>query len=240
MKPTREWLQNGYAACLWSSTYRVPPEFVPDRSEIGASGLKLIFINPRWDPNQASCGTKGDEVPFNYADQGKRDIAMITKGFDPGPKVYPVPPFFLMAPFLNSIGVVTFVLGGFLAFAASPSAGNLGGPAYNLEKWNGLVQYDADIKRIVDALAPFGQKYVDEFAQTFMALNDKNYLPQIIEKILATAKADTARMVIEEGEFNNIYWRKYSDGSLEGRLDKKWTAISSIDELRGYSPSRGV
>lgn len=58
MKPTTEWLQNGYAACLWSSTYRVPPEFVPDRSEIGASGQKLMFINPEWDPNHASCGSK--------------------------------------------------------------------------------------------------------------------------------------------------------------------------------------
>jgi hypothetical protein len=113
-------------------------------------------------------------------------------------------------------------------------------PTYDIVRWNALVQYDADIKRIVDALAPFGQKYIDEFAQAFMALNDKSYLPQIIEKILATAKADAARVVIEEGEFNNIYWRKHSDGSLEGRLDKKWTAISSIDELRTYSPSRGV
>jgi hypothetical protein len=196
MKPTSEWLQNGYASCLWSSTYHVPPEFVPDRSEIGASGSKLIFINPRWDPNHASCGTKGNEVPFDLVDQTKRDIAMITKGFDPGQKVYPVPPFFLMAPFLNSIGVITFVLGGFLAFATSPSPGNLSRPAYNLEKWNGLMQYDADIKRIADALAPFGQKYVDEFAQTFMALNDKIYLPQIVEKILATAKADAAQASI--------------------------------------------
>lgn len=113
-------------------------------------------------------------------------------------------------------------------------------PTYDLVRWNALVQYDADIKRIVDAFTPFGQKYIDEFAQAFMALNDKNYVPQIIEKILATAKAEAARVVIEEGESNNISWRKYSDGRLEGRLDKKWTAIGSIDELRRYSPSRGV
>jgi hypothetical protein len=67
-------------------------------------------------------------------------------------------------------------------------------PTYDLVRWNALVQYDADIKRIVEALAPFGQKYIDEFAQAFMALNDKNYLPQIIEKILATAKADATRV----------------------------------------------
>ena len=64
--------------------------------------------------------------------------------------------------------------------------------AYDFVRWNALVQYDADIKRIVDALTPFGQKYVDEFARAFMALNDKSYLPQIIENILATAKADAA------------------------------------------------
>lgn len=104
-----------------------------------------------------------------------------------------------MAPLLNGIGLVTLLFGGAVAFVKSEPDKLLSEPSsFDLQKWNALVEYDADIKRIVDALAPFGQKYVDEFAQAFMALNDKKYLPQIIEKILATAKADAARVVLEK------------------------------------------
>lgn len=97
------------------------------------------------------------------------------------------------APILNGIGLAIFLLAFAVWFVTSQSDElTPAPPSYDLQKWNALVQYDADIKRIVDALMPFGQKYVDEFAQAFMALNDKNYLPQIIEKILASAKADAS------------------------------------------------
>lgn len=152
MMPEAQHMQNGYKACLWSSTYRVP--IVSD-----------FFLG---DQNHIPCRT--------------------------------------MAPILNGIGSVLFLLAGVVAFVGSPQPEKLtpAPPSYDLAKWNALVQYDADIKRIFDALAPFGQKYVDEFAQAFMALNDKNYLPQIVETILATAKsdasakADTAHSMIED------------------------------------------
>ncbi|MBN9007910.1 MAG: hypothetical protein J0H40_21165 [Rhizobiales bacterium] len=189
LRPTTQWLQHGYVSCLWSSTYQVPPEYVPDRSEIGSSGQKLQFINPQWDPNRASCGTKGNDVHFDYGEQAKRQVAIITKGYDPGARVHAVPPFFLMAPFLNVVGVAALVLGCALIFAA-PS---LTAPSYDVKQWNAFLQHDDDIKRIVDALIPFGEKYVDEFAQAFMTLRNKDYLPQIIEKILASARADISR-----------------------------------------------
>ena len=199
MKPTMQWLQNGYAECLWSSTYRVPPEIVPDRSLVGPSGLTSYIISPRWDSSHASCGTQGNEVIFDYTDQTKRLIAKLQTGSDPGARDYPVPPFFLMAPFLNGVGVAMFLLGCIFAFVASAPVSRLNtSPTYGINKWNALIQYDPDIKRVVDALAPFGQKYVDEFAQAFMAIDDKNYLPQIIEKILATAKADAAHSMVED------------------------------------------
>jgi hypothetical protein len=66
------------------------------------------------------------------------------------------------------------------------------GFAYDQAKWNALAQYDPDIARIVKVLTPYGQKYVDELAAAYLALNDKSYLPMIIQKILATAKQDAA------------------------------------------------
>jgi hypothetical protein len=65
--------------------------------------------------------------------------------------------------------------------------------AYDLAKWNALVQYDDDIARIEAALKPYGQKYIDQFAAAYLALNDKQYLPIIIQKIIATAKQDSAQ-----------------------------------------------
>ena len=60
-------------------------------------------------------------------------------------------------------------------------------------KWKALVEYDPDISRVVNALSPYGQKYVDQLATGYLALNDKEYLPMIVQKILATAKDDAAR-----------------------------------------------
>jgi hypothetical protein len=64
---------------------------------------------------------------------------------------------------------------------------------YDKAKWRALVEYDPDISRVVSALSPYGQKYIDQLATGYLALNDKDYLPMIVQKILATAKEDAAR-----------------------------------------------
>jgi hypothetical protein len=53
---------------------------------------------------------------------------------------------------------------------------------YDRAKWKALVEYDPDISRVVSALSPYGQKYVDQLATGYLALNDKNYLPMIVQK----------------------------------------------------------
>jgi hypothetical protein len=64
------------------------------------------------------------------------------------------------------------------------------GYSYDRKKWDALVEYDDDIKRVAVALQPYGSKYIDQFAAAYLALNDKEYLPVIIKKIIATAKQD--------------------------------------------------
>jgi hypothetical protein len=123
-----------------------------------------------------------------------------------------------------------------------------GTPPYDRTKWDALVRYDPDIKRIVEVLSQYDTKYVDQFASAFMALNDKAYLPQIIEDILARAKADAlagatadaARTIYYEGAENSFSWRQYSDGIIEGRIDGQWTRISSVTELRKLPLARSV
>jgi hypothetical protein len=65
--------------------------------------------------------------------------------------------------------------------------------AYDRDKWDALVDYDPDLARLEDILRPYGQKYIDQLASAYLALNDKDYLPMIMKKIVATAREDAAR-----------------------------------------------
>jgi len=63
---------------------------------------------------------------------------------------------------------------------------------YDEAKWAAICEYDEDIQRVATALKPYGQKYVDELARAYLTLNDKQYLPMIIQKIVKLAKQDEA------------------------------------------------
>jgi len=82
-----------------------------------------------------------------------------------------------------------------VAFAKSSSQPTYRAPAYDQRKWNALVAHDPDIARIAGILAPYDRKYTDEFASAYMSVNDKSYLPAIVQKILAIVKQDAATEV---------------------------------------------
>jgi hypothetical protein len=73
--------------------------------------------------------------------------------------------------------------------------------SYDRQEWRALLRSDADISRLVEALEPYGQKYVDEFAAAYLPLNDKNYLPMILRKIIASARRDSGQDT--GGDFGN-------------------------------------
>ena len=79
------------------------------------------------------------------------------------------------------------------SYGREPELRTINPDPYDKAKWKALVEYDPDISRVVSALSPYGQKYVDQLATGYLALNDKNYLPMIVQKILATARDDAAR-----------------------------------------------
>jgi hypothetical protein len=67
---------------------------------------------------------------------------------------------------------------------------NATGPyAYDRQEWRALLRSDADILRLANVLESYGQKYVDEFAAAYLAVNDKDYLPMILRKIIAREAA---------------------------------------------------
>jgi hypothetical protein len=67
----------------------------------------------------------------------------------------------------------------------------IGPNLYDKERWRLLLRNDADISRLVTALAPYGQKYVDQLAAAYLASNDKHYLPMILTEIVASARRDS-------------------------------------------------
>jgi hypothetical protein len=72
---------------------------------------------------------------------------------------------------------------------------------FDVEKWNALLRYDDDIAKVAEKLRPLGDKWVDELARAYLVLNDKQYLPSIVQKIIADArKEDEQRQQRHEGK----------------------------------------
>ncbi len=78
---------------------------------------------------------------------------------------------------------------------------NVTGPySYDRQEWRALLGSDADISRVAKVLECYGQKYVDGFAAAYLALNDKDYLPAILRKIVASASRDSGQNIA--GDFH--------------------------------------
>jgi hypothetical protein len=79
----------------------------------------------------------------------------------------------------------------------------IGPSPYDRERWRLLLRNDADISRLVTVLTPYGQKYVDELAAAYLALNDKDHLPTILRQIIASARRDSHQNVAGDRSFEN-------------------------------------
>lgn len=63
------------------------------------------------------------------------------------------------------------------------------GPTFDRAKWEALLKYDDDVASVAEKLRPLGPKWLDEFASSYLALNDKQYISSIEQKIVAAASA---------------------------------------------------
>jgi hypothetical protein len=101
----------------------------------------------------------------------------------------------------------------------------IGQSSYDKERWRVLLNNDADISRVAKVLAPYGQKYVDELAAAYLVRNDKEYLPMILRKIIASARRDSGQNVAGD------LLHKDSHDALSGTLGKTRPA-DRVRELR--------
>ena len=71
-------------------------------------------------------------------------------------------------------------------------------PLSDAEKWRILLATDADVAHLATALLPYGQKHVDRLAAAYLSETDRARLPEIIDRIVATARHDADRSAIEK------------------------------------------
>ncbi len=62
--------------------------------------------------------------------------------------------------------------------------------SFDRAKWNALLQFDKDIAAAAEQVRSFGEIWVEELGAAFFALNDKTYLPEIVNKIEQRARSE--------------------------------------------------
>jgi hypothetical protein len=102
--------------------------------------------------------------------------------------------------------------------------------SYDRQEWRALLSSDADISRLAKVLESYGQKYVDEFAAAYLALNDKDYLPAILRKIIASASRDSRQNIA--GDFH----QQNTNPNPVAMAFNKTRRIDRVREMRaGYA-----
>lgn len=64
--------------------------------------------------------------------------------------------------------------------------------AYDRKKWAMLKEYDTDLSSAASSMVAYGTKYEHELASSYLAIDDKAYLPAIVERLTSKAEAEIA------------------------------------------------
>jgi hypothetical protein len=155
------------------------------------------------------------------------------------------------------LGGILF-LGGLILFVAAPQVASTStSPTdhtayFDKNKWNALVKYDQEIGLIAEKLKPLGDKWVNEFAVSYLALNDKKYLEPIALKIISQAKDEDARKTDEEshetarrnekfesrgkaidrGTYMGVRYMKFENGAIEAETKTGSQFFESLAEFK--------
>lgn len=69
------------------------------------------------------------------------------------------------------------------------------GWSFDRAQWDALLKRDPQLCVVADKLRPLGEKWVDKFAASYLAMRDRNHLPAIVSGIIAEARKE-----FEQGE----------------------------------------
>jgi hypothetical protein len=59
---------------------------------------------------------------------------------------------------------------------------------YDVDQWSVLLKCDDDLAKVAEKIRLLGDNCVDELARSYLLLNDKKYLPDIVRQIIADSR----------------------------------------------------
>jgi hypothetical protein len=74
--------------------------------------------------------------------------------------------------------------------ASSSAAANRAPTNFDRARWDALLKRDPQLAMVANKLRPLGPKWVDKFAASYLAINDRNHLPTLVNEIIADARKE--------------------------------------------------
>lgn len=62
---------------------------------------------------------------------------------------------------------------------------------FDRKRWLSLIRYDEELRSAAETVRVYGSKWEDELAEDYLRINDRTYLPKIVERIVSEAQATT-------------------------------------------------
>jgi hypothetical protein len=122
------------------------------------------------------------------------------------------------------------------------------------QRWDALIGHDEQVRLVIERLRPLGQKWVDKFLSLYLAMNDRNGLPELVRRIIANARtedeedqkkisADEEKQLLcdlepldgREGPFQYRarYFYSYPNGKIDGYTRAAgWWRFPSLEEFQ--------
>lgn len=93
----------------------------------------------------------------------------------------------LICFFLPLVGILMLAIAGDAHNERGASAGNSDNGHNRWIRWQALIDVDPDIRAAATRVRAFGSQYEEQLAEKYLALNDKKFLPALVEKTLEDA-----------------------------------------------------
>jgi|GEM_PF-1649768 len=144
---------------------------------------------------------------------------------------------------LNNISATSAVLEHTLSPNTEQSSRKINsGSISNSTKWKSLIEVDEDIAAEYYKIVALGDEFGEEFAEKYLALNQKNYLKNLSDKIIITAQQKIAdklakrqemelKVGVESSELQRKFYELYKK-----RIDDNFGCIKSGQKVIDIFP----
>jgi DNA-binding FrmR family transcriptional regulator len=96
---------------------------------------------------------------------------------------------------------------------------------YDVDQWSTLLKCDDDLAKVAEKIRLLGENCVDELACSYLLLNDKKCLPDIVQQIIAGSRGElpsTAARVTKEGLHEG---RKMVHSGMESAREEEFQSL---------------